>query len=495
LKLSLAFALFTLGPALGISPPLVALDQALAPAEPAAKLADELAAEPKARHFGAAEGLPGGEIHAFEQTEDRFLWLGGSDGLIRFDGRSFERIDDIRLSASQGEPIKSLARDIDGYLFVGLQHSGLIRFTGHAAFAVSRPASGDWLVSVLEEKADGFLWVAGPDQLWHLGRHGNSVKPALPGVGIRHLFTDPYGATWVAARSGLFRRIGAAFQPVTLPYGRSAADARALALDGMGNLWLAPSGGGLWRLSGNFERGGLPQEITPEPAFEGILVEHAITDRKGRLWLATSNGVFHQTASGLQIVPTITEHCLKIFEDLDGDFWIAARGGGLWQVHTPHEQPEIRPVLALVSTSLAKYLRPPSPLELSAQDTSLHLKLAAPLFEPNSRARFRWQLEGVDGDWQEGAEGIADYPKIPSGRHLFRAQATYGTSFDGEELHAEIIKAKAPWQEPMLWLVTITGLSLVSGLVLHLRRIRRIRRMRFEDEDEDDDEDLELGNE
>lgn len=434
------------------------------------------------RRFGPAEGFAAGEILAIEQTTDRFLWLGTTSGLWRFDGRRFEAIDPARTNKSVTEPVESLALDLDGYLFVGLRRSGLMRFTGRTFLAVSRPASGDWNVSVLEERSDGVLWVAGSDQLWHLDRGGNSVKPALPGLGIRHLMTDPYGYTWVAAKSGLFRRIGAAFQPVTLPFGRSAANARALALDGQGSLWMAPAGGGLWRLSGNFDRGGLPQEIEELRLFDGIEVEHAKTDRSGRLWLATTAGLYHQDRDGFTRVPSIAPPCRRIFEDVDGHLWIACGGGVLYQLYENRPKPRLKPVLARITTTNAEYL-PTGRLTLEPDHGSLRLELAAPYFEPGESPRFRFRFEGLDDDWRESTDGIADYAAIPSGDHLFRAQAGFGPSFEGEELLLEISKPRPPWRNPWIWLAAVAALAVIALLILFALRPARPE---FHNDDDDD---------
>jgi hypothetical protein len=456
----------------GAASPLQALDPSL----PTSAL--------EVRRLGPADGLPAGEILAFEQTPDRFLWVGTGSGLYRYDGRAFQAHAGGRLPGAAGEAVESLAVDGEGYLFVGLRRSGLMRFNGRNFLAVSRPASGDWRVTVLEERHDGLLWVAGPDQLWHLDRGGNSVKPALPGVGIRHLFTDTWGATWVAAKSGLFRRIGAAFQPVTLPFGRSAPDARALALDGRGQLWLAPAGGGLWQLSGNYERGGLPQEIAEEKRFEGILVEKALTDRNGRLWLATADGLYRQTAGGLEKVPAVGEACRTLFEDADGDIWVGGQGGRLWQVHARRAvRPELQPVFARIGTAAGAEYLPASRLELEAGQKNLRLELAAPYFEPGARPRFRWKLEGADADWQENTAGIADYPDIPGGRNLFRAQASLGPTFSGPELKLEIVLPRQPWRDPLIWLAVVGGIAVIGGgIYLSIRRAAL--RQRDEEEDE-----------
>ena len=40
--------------------------------------------------WGARESFPGGAINAIAQTPDGYLWIGAENGLVRFDGISFQ---------------------------------------------------------------------------------------------------------------------------------------------------------------------------------------------------------------------------------------------------------------------------------------------------------------------------------------------------------------------------------------------------------------------
>ncbi len=54
--------------------------------EPASEPAPPAYAE---RVWGMQDGLPEQVVQAFAQTKDRYLWIGTTGGLLRFDGASF----------------------------------------------------------------------------------------------------------------------------------------------------------------------------------------------------------------------------------------------------------------------------------------------------------------------------------------------------------------------------------------------------------------------
>jgi len=59
---------------------------ALLAREPASEPAPTAYAE---RIWGMQDGLPEQVVQAFAQTKDRYLWIGTTGGLLRFDGASF----------------------------------------------------------------------------------------------------------------------------------------------------------------------------------------------------------------------------------------------------------------------------------------------------------------------------------------------------------------------------------------------------------------------
>src|SRR5215467_5366757 len=74
------------------------------------------------------QGYPGGVVNAFAETTDGYLWIGGENGLVRFDGLKFRvfnhtNTDEFPLSAVLG-----LASDTEGGLWILLQNRALLRY-------------------------------------------------------------------------------------------------------------------------------------------------------------------------------------------------------------------------------------------------------------------------------------------------------------------------------------------------------------------------------
>src|ERR1700752_2030916 len=69
------------------------------------------------------EGAPS-EIHALAQTTDGFLWIGASDGLFRFDGVGFDRLEPRAGQQFEQRNVYSLLATADGGLWVGFWSGG-----------------------------------------------------------------------------------------------------------------------------------------------------------------------------------------------------------------------------------------------------------------------------------------------------------------------------------------------------------------------------------
>jgi ligand-binding sensor domain-containing protein len=69
------------------------------------------------RNFTVEDGLLSNIVYAVLQTRDGFLWVGTREGLLRFDGRHFTRIEFL----PNASPVSAvaLAEAPDGALWVG----------------------------------------------------------------------------------------------------------------------------------------------------------------------------------------------------------------------------------------------------------------------------------------------------------------------------------------------------------------------------------------
>ena len=71
-------------------------------------------------------GMPPGSVQALTQSRDGYLWLGGDDGLARFDGVRFVLVG--TKAELHGAPVRTLLGDSLGRLWIGTGGGGLVCF-------------------------------------------------------------------------------------------------------------------------------------------------------------------------------------------------------------------------------------------------------------------------------------------------------------------------------------------------------------------------------
>ncbi|MCR5762076.1 MAG: HD domain-containing protein [Treponema sp.] len=72
--------------------------------------------------YNNTSGLPTSEANTIVETEDGFIWIGSYSGLIRYDGKSFERIDSSKTGIAN---VTSMIEDSNGRLWIGTNDSGV----------------------------------------------------------------------------------------------------------------------------------------------------------------------------------------------------------------------------------------------------------------------------------------------------------------------------------------------------------------------------------
>ena len=108
--------------------------------------------------WSAANGLPGGAVHAIAQSPDGYLWIGTDKGLVRFDGFTFLPVPPKSL-LPQNDPILGLITDAEGDLWVRMQTAGILRYNrGKFENLASGPnATVTQVTAIARENAAGML--------------------------------------------------------------------------------------------------------------------------------------------------------------------------------------------------------------------------------------------------------------------------------------------------------------------------------------------------
>ena len=82
--------------------------------------------------WGHRDGLPSTAIYAVVQTPDGFLWLGTSDGLVRFDGLRFVQIPLSGTGDTAFGRVQALKVDRTGAMWIGTERGSLVRMEGRS---------------------------------------------------------------------------------------------------------------------------------------------------------------------------------------------------------------------------------------------------------------------------------------------------------------------------------------------------------------------------
>jgi len=122
------------------------------------------------RTWQMQDGLPEQTVQAFAQTKDRYLWIGTTGGLLRFDGAHLVLYDRDNTPAFTENNVFNLTVGNDDTLWIATEGGGLIRY-----------------------KDDVF--------------RSYSAKDGLLNDFVRAVYQDRKGSIWIGTDNGLFRSL------------------------------------------------------------------------------------------------------------------------------------------------------------------------------------------------------------------------------------------------------------------------------------------------
>jgi PAS domain S-box-containing protein len=146
------------------------------------------------------EGAPT-EVQCLAQTNDGFLWLGGPNGLFRFDGTRFESFSSPSGDRLLSTNLYSLFAPPSGGLWVGYVLGG---FTFLDKGRVTNYASETGTVYGFAQDREGIIWAATSSGLWrfdHSGWQHIGVEWNAPAGSITRVGFDRKGILWALAGS------------------------------------------------------------------------------------------------------------------------------------------------------------------------------------------------------------------------------------------------------------------------------------------------------
>lgn len=457
------------------------------------------------------------------EDRENNIWAKGADGLYRF-SRSAIAVTQLPEEGSVFHP--AIAVDSSGTLWASsfyFDHSQLFELHGGRA---GPPRTVPPITSLYPDR-DGTLWSGGPGNITHFV-HGALVTTPLPAGmdtnNVSTLLRDHTGALWVTVvRKGLFRYADGTWvkdggyalpgpNPIVSNVDASGAlwfgypnkvarikegavqvfsEPEGLAVGNVTAIHTGPHtwvGGDLGVARFDGQRF-IPMLGSGRHVFPGIT--GIIENDSGDMWLNGGVGIAHiQSREILRYLADPSyQPRYEQFDRLDGlpgatafsfplPTAVSTADGRLWFTsnvrakvisvdpqHIPHN-PLPPPVkIWSVTAQNKKYDADAGSLALPVHTTSLQIDYSAGSLTIPERVRFRYKLDGLDKDWQDGGNRreafYTNLPPDPYTFHVIGANNDGVWNETGATLHFTIEPAwyQTRWFQALCWLVALIVLA------------------------------------
>ena len=350
--------------------------------------------EPHFESLNDPVAIPDGVVSDLVQDPQGMLWLGTSQGLMRFDGMTFTPIPVVAPGRSQSSNsfIRTMLAARDGRIWIGTESEGLAVYdprTERWTLYTHQPQRPDHSVAAgvvrsLAEDLSGRIWVGtigGGLQVLDLTTQRfrrYTAADGLPDQRVQHLRVDGDGTLWVGTWNGV----------VVLPRGATRLesprrnDGSELRLSGEvvlsvspmpdGSHWLGTQSGSLWRIR---REGGPPERLDANLRPNPLGAVQAITAaNEQQVWVGRAGGIELRDPASGQLLRALRPNIARPWGLAGADIralvrspnqvlWVAGYGSGLQRVNNldgaihvrrPDEdprsamaRPDVRSLLAL----------------------------------------------------------------------------------------------------------------------------------------------------
>ena len=192
-------------------------------------------------------------MQAFAETPDHALWIGTTNGLVRFDGSSFRYYRRENTPALGADSVFCLTVTRDGTLWIGVEGGGLVRYRDdHFREFTALDGLSNNVVRAIFEDRDGLLWVGTDQGLFQL--HGERLVRVdatnlIPELSVHAITQDRDGAMWVGG-SSLLRILAGKTQVYSIPFRRQSQRIKSILQTTDGTIWVGAVSG-LYRVAGD----------------------------------------------------------------------------------------------------------------------------------------------------------------------------------------------------------------------------------------------------
>ncbi len=279
--------------------------------------------------WDSEKGLPSSTLLQVVQTKDGYLWIGSYDGLLRFDGNSFDMYTKNIDEAFKTNNVTRLKEAKDSTLWIGTQGSGLLSYKN--GIFQSHGLENEYIeaIHILDTSDSVYVGTRNGGLLVYNTKNkvfASVSSKELSSESIYDILEYPRGRFWIGTQNqGIL--ILENNQIIKAPSEVENPNTLKLYLDTEKNIWAGTYEGVL-----KYENGTFIKQF-PELAQERI---HDMRfDPAGNFWIVTRNNIYRQNVltKKLELLTTDTGEAFddvrSIWLDKEDDLWIPTARHGL----------------------------------------------------------------------------------------------------------------------------------------------------------------------
>ncbi|MCK5147933.1 PAS domain-containing protein [bacterium] len=290
--------------------------------------------------YSITDTLACGTLQCMYINESGTLWIGSSNGLVQYSGRSFSMVHPAGLKHG----VSSICRDASGTIWFASTGSGLFSFQSGIYRQLTERDGLPFnnFIQICPEKSGG-LWLFTTER--HLYRYCNNVSTEIIKLYDRtYIFSDRAGVLWFGDKG--LKRLGTnGIEEFSTTDGLSDNRVRTIFEDKDGSLWAGSYAGGLEC----FKNGNI-KVLSVKEGLRDKEVWSVYEDLQGVLWAGTNNGYIYRIVDGevserIKLPAEASKriagnYIYAIIKDRGGHLWIGAHLGiyTLYDGHVKYHQ-------------------------------------------------------------------------------------------------------------------------------------------------------------
>ena len=446
------------------------------------------------------------------------LWIGYRNAVIETYDRKTGHVTRYRHdpddphSMSKGGGLWGVVEDQFGDIWVGGWKTGLNRFnrkTGqfqHYRHNPENPHSlgGNTVISIYEDSL-GTLWI-GAGGLNRFDRETEQFKVYRPdpdnpnsvgGGSINRIYEDSHGMLWLSTWNGGLNRFDRETEQFTI-YRQNTKDpdtnvgTNDIYENEAGQLWIATVNG-LCQLHEETEHFTC---YTEKDGLPSSRIGRILHDEQGNLWVSTFKGLstFNPETKTFRNYDTFdglpgNQYRSAAYQNEAGEFFFGSdKGFTIFHPEEIKDNPNHPPVLLtdmkLFNKSvliggdsvLQKGIWDTDSMTLSHDQYIVSFEFASLSYIAPEKNRYQYKLDDFENEWNEvgSKHRFATYTNLPSGKYVFRVQATNNDGVWSDKEAALSITVTPPWWETWWFLSIVTFVILGSAFEGYRWRVRAL---------------------